>query len=346
MTPARPPTSLRPSATSSGRWTNEKAIQSAPFSRAKERSARSFSVIADSGNTAFGTLTPLRSDKVPPTKHRVSAKLLPQLSTSSRTLPSSRRSSVPGSSASNISGCGKGARRSSPASRSRSRWKGAPAASSIGPSAKVPRRSFGPCRSARMPIGRPVAPSIRLIAANRARWSLCVPWLKLSRKTSTPASNNARICSGVELEGPSVATILTLRCRRGSIFLPALMLVENQDGSEIIDIGQGGTGHDEITERGKKSISVILGECVRCQDAVRSCTRQTIRKDHGPGVFFRSIDTIGVAGEGSDAVGAVERQCEGEQELDIAPASAFPVTVTVVSPPDKSTAGGDTKHSP
>ena len=58
---------------------------------------------------------------------------------------------------------------------------------------------------------RPVSLSTRRIAANRARWSSCVPWLKLRRKTSTPASNRARIRASLELAGPRVATILALR---------------------------------------------------------------------------------------------------------------------------------------
>src|SRR5207253_593446 len=43
-------------------------------------------------------------------------------------------------------------------------------------------------------------------------------WLKLSRNTSTPAMKRARITSSVELDGPSVATILALRfLRMGSL---------------------------------------------------------------------------------------------------------------------------------
>ena len=47
----------------------------------------------------------------------------------------------------------------------------------------------------------------------------CWPWLKLSRKTSTPASKSARIVALDELAGPKVATIFALRSRRMP-FLP------------------------------------------------------------------------------------------------------------------------------
>ena len=45
------------------------------------------------------------------------------------------------------------------------------------------------------------------------RWASWVPWLKLRRKTSVPASNNAWIISGYAVAGPSVDTILALRLR-------------------------------------------------------------------------------------------------------------------------------------
>jgi hypothetical protein len=65
-----------------------------------------------------------------------------------------------------------------------------------------------------MPIGRPVSVSSVRMISTRARWSAALPWLKLRRKTSTPARNSRRTASGSELAGPSVATILALRVRR------------------------------------------------------------------------------------------------------------------------------------
>ena len=159
--PARPLTMPLISTTSSARWTKDNATQSTPSSRPKRRSAWSFSVSAESGSTTLGTFTPLRLETAPPATTRVSAKSGPQDSTHRRTLPSSIRRSVPTSSAAKISRCGSGARRASPGvARSRSRRKLSPSLSVTGPSAKVPRRSFGPCRSIRMPIGRPSSLSI------------------------------------------------------------------------------------------------------------------------------------------------------------------------------------------
>ena len=211
MIAARSPISLRASSMSSGRWTNDRATQSAPRSRPNSRSRRSFAVSGDSGMIAPGMLTPLRSESLPPTFTRVTAWRSSQRSTSRRSLPSSSRSCRPGAMTAKISGCGRHTRRVVPGAGSRSRRNAAPALSSTGPCANVPMRSFGPCRSISTPIGRPAFSSTARIACIRLRWSAGVPWLKLRRNTSTPAWKRALIAAGVELAGPSVATILALR---------------------------------------------------------------------------------------------------------------------------------------
>ena len=48
----------------------------------------------------------------------------------------------------------------------------------------------------------------------RSAWSSWVPWLKLRRNTSAPAWKSRASTSGVEVAGPSVATILVRRRRR------------------------------------------------------------------------------------------------------------------------------------
>ena len=90
MISARLPMISRASSTSSGRCTKLSATQSAPSSSARSRSRRSLAVSAVMGSTTPGTLTPLRSDRRPPTATRVSAKSAPQRSTTRRSLPSSR----------------------------------------------------------------------------------------------------------------------------------------------------------------------------------------------------------------------------------------------------------------
>lgn len=156
MTFARPPDRARTSATSSGRCTKDSATQSTPRSSAKARSMRSLSVRADSGSTAPTMLTPLRSSRRPPVSTRAVAVAAAASSTTRRSLPSSIRSSTPGASAAKTSGCGRGILSPSASSAKRTR---SPVARSRGPPGTWPMRSFGPCRSARMPIGLPVARS-------------------------------------------------------------------------------------------------------------------------------------------------------------------------------------------
>src|SRR6266404_1493903 len=145
-----------------------------------------------------------------------------------------------------------------------------------------------------------------------------MPWLKLSRNTSTPASKSAPIRSGVELDGPSVATILALRRRRKSIILLPVS-VENQDRTEIVYVGQCGAGHNEIAESGEESISVISRERLLRRDASRGGACQAVRVDNRSGIVFCSVNAIGVAGERPNALGVIKGDRERQQELGISP---------------------------
>ena len=141
---------------SSGRCTKDSATQSKPSSMPKLRSAWSFSVMAEIGSTALGTFTPLRSESPPPLTTVVSAKSGPQRSTRSRMRPSSSSSSCPGCSTAKISGWGRLARLLVALRlvevEAEVRRRGLRVTR---PSAKRPTRSFGPCRSMIVPIGRP-----------------------------------------------------------------------------------------------------------------------------------------------------------------------------------------------
>src|SRR3984957_13725139 len=91
--------------------------------------------------------------------------------------------------------------------------KASPWRRSAPPPANVPSLSFGPCRSTRMPIGRPVSSSTSRIIATRSRIPSCEAWLMLMRKTSAPAANRAAIVLRSAEAGPRVAMILTRRRR-------------------------------------------------------------------------------------------------------------------------------------
>ncbi len=70
-----------------------------------------------------------------------------------------------------------------------------PLSTVTGPLAKVARRIFGPCRSARMPIGRPVSSETWRTLWYRSSCSVWEPWLMFSRATFMPASTMAFSCS-------------------------------------------------------------------------------------------------------------------------------------------------------
>ena len=84
----------------------------------------------------------------------------------------------------------------SPGAVSESSTNSRPSSSIAEPPANVPTRSFGPCRSTRMPIGRPCRFSTARIAATSSRIASCEVWLMLMRKTSAPASNSRAIMAG------------------------------------------------------------------------------------------------------------------------------------------------------
>ena len=213
MMAARPATSLRASARSSGRCTKLSATHSTPRSRPKRMSSRSFLVSGETSRITLGTLTPLWLDRVPPITTSVSACSLEHSRTLRRMRPSSINRSEPGLSAAKISGCGRGALRLSPGALSRSRRNGCPAFSSAEPPSIWPTRSLGPCRSSRMPTGRWNLRSNDRTMPWILAWSSCFPWEKFMRKTSTPASNSFSMASWLDVAGPRVATIFARRSR-------------------------------------------------------------------------------------------------------------------------------------
>ncbi|MNV32731.1 hypothetical protein D3C71_1240750 [compost metagenome] len=223
MQAARPFTIRFSSAMSSACCTKLSATQSTPRRRAKARSSRSLGVRAETGMTASGTATPLRSDSLEPLSTVTSAHSSERSPTRRRMRPSSISSNMPVRRALKISGCGICTRVSSPGSGFRSKRILWPGLMAISTSANRPSRSFGPCRSARMPSGRFSAISAPRTALKAAAWSSCEPWLKFRRKTSTPAWASALTVAGARLAGPRVAT---MRARR------ALFMVFPRSGSD------------------------------------------------------------------------------------------------------------------
>ncbi|MNI66447.1 hypothetical protein D3C73_1220100 [compost metagenome] len=78
-------------------------------------------------------------------------------------------------------------------------------------SVKRAMRIFGPWRSPMMATKRPCWAAMSRTNFARARWSSALPCEKFKRATSRPARINASMRSGVDVEGPRVATILVRR---------------------------------------------------------------------------------------------------------------------------------------
>ena len=184
---ARPFASSRASFTSSGLCTKERANQSIPKLQANSKSVLSLSDNAASGRITSGTFTPLRSEITPPAFTMQSAKSLPNDFTSNLILPSFTKRTDPLERAAKISGCGRLTLLEVPRSDFKSRRNSCPSVRVSKSFSNSPTLSFGPCRSANIPIGLFNSSSIILMVLWRCAISSWVPWLMLRRKTSAPA---------------------------------------------------------------------------------------------------------------------------------------------------------------
>jgi len=91
------------------------------------------------------------------------------------------------------------------------------------PPSSRPVRIFGPPRSCRIATSLLARRAAARTRANVAACDSCVPWEKLRRKTSTPASMSRPSTSGARDAGPIVATILVrlmVGIRSGTITTP------------------------------------------------------------------------------------------------------------------------------
>ena len=150
---ARPFANSRASITSSGRCTKDRANQSMPNPQANSKSVLSFSDKAAKGRMTSGTFTPFLSEIIPPALTMQSAESLLNAVTSSLILPSFTNKIDPIVRAAKISGCGRLTLLEVPKSVFRSRRNSCPSTRISDSFLNSPTRSFGPCRSASIPIG-------------------------------------------------------------------------------------------------------------------------------------------------------------------------------------------------
>ena len=106
-------------------------------------------------------------------------------------------------------------------------------------------------------------------------------------------------------------------------FLPTLMLNrgwEDEDGPEIVDVGQRGPGHDLVTERLEEAVTIVIGQAHLRSDTARLSSGNRIGRHDCPGHFLRAVDAIGIGGKREHAGQPVQLDREGKQELHVASA--------------------------
>src|SRR5215467_11631695 len=145
------------------------------------------------------------------------------------------------------------------------------------------------------------------------------------RKVSTPARNRAFSMAGSALAGPTVATILArlLRCMVSSAWIVAST---DQDGADIIDIGQRRPRSHEIAERIEVAVVVMGGEIARCVKAKRAASRERTGRYDRAGSILGAVDPIAVASDWPNPRLRLVGNCKGQQKLGIPRALTGAVT--------------------
>ena len=151
----------RTSSTSAAERTNDSAMKSTVRWRAQRRSSLSFSDSAGTETATPGRLMPLLSLTGPGTTTRVCTSVPSTEVTSSRTLPSSMRTWSPSPTSPGSPSYVVEQIFASPGTSRVVIVKAWPSSSSTGPAATLPRRIFGPCRSAKMPTPWPLSSDAR-----------------------------------------------------------------------------------------------------------------------------------------------------------------------------------------
>src|SRR3546814_5276112 len=89
-----------------------------------------------------------------------------------------------------------------------------------------------------------------------------------------------------------------------------------------VDVGQSGPRNERIAQSPEKTVAVVVIEIIARRHAVRMGPRQGVGCYERARDFFLSIHAVGIARHGVDALGAVKRQGQRQQEFDVAPAPA------------------------
>src|SRR5580704_3190553 len=103
-----------------------------------------------------------------------------------------------------------------------------------------------------------------------------------------------------------------------------LASAKDQDGAEIVYIGEGWPGHHQISNRRKETVTIVAGEPGPGRYAGRGRADKAVGADERARVVLRAVDSIGVRGEGIDAGMAIQGDAKRQQELCVAAAPPGP----------------------
>ena len=269
----------------------------------------------------------------------VGAELLDLAAAAGRRRAAARRRA---SSAAKISGCGSGARVASPGSVA---IEVEPERLRLRPASPARRRrcrraASGPAGRAARRSGRPMSLSIARIRSSRCLWSACVPWLKFSRNTSAPASNQ-RLDGGAVGAGRARAWRRSWRCRVRcmsvvSSWIGGRRCTMARKSFTLVSVGPVTT---ESPSASKKPWPSLSSRRSRGLHALRPGARQRVGRQQRAGDLFLAVDAVGVAGQRMDAGLAVSATPSDSRNSTLRPPRPVPRRVTVVSPPDSSTHG-------
>lgn len=71
--------------------------------------------------------------------------------------------------------------------------------------------------------------------------------------------------------------------------------LSDQNGSDVVDVGAGRTGTNQIADPGKETIAVVRGKEGPGIKICRAGPRKGLRRDERAGGIFGSVDTVAVA---------------------------------------------------
>ena len=102
-----------------------------------------------------------------------------------------------------------------------------------------------------------------------------------------------------------------------------LVRVFDEDRTEIIDIGQGRTADDQGIQLLEKSVTVVVLQVLLRIEVFGLGLGMAFRSNPGTGIVFRTVDSVGIAGDRIDTGLPFEFAEQGKNEFGVWSSSTF-----------------------